>query len=172
MENNAWLLKDTNGDFFAVSEVEMVEYIPLANTFTVPVTPYYCNHIMAWREQLIPIFNLASLFELNNVNTNDMNRVGIFAYQLKENTELDYVAIPIQESPIHIVVNDSQFCDLPTRFSNDRIVLSLSCFSFQDEAVPVLNINYLVSTKFQNTQQQVQVGRQDSVENGLGNLES
>ena len=166
VENNAWLLKDTNGDFFAVAEVEMVEYIPLVTTFNVPATPYYCNSIMAWREQLIPIINFASLFDLNN--TKDASRVGIFVYQLEANAVLRYIAIPIQESPVHIVVSDTQFCDLPSRFISDRVALALSCFTYHEKSVPILNLNYLVSTKFHNTTPQAAVIRQNSIKKEIG----
>jgi chemotaxis signal transduction protein len=168
MESNAWLLKDTNGDYFAVAEVEMVEYSPSVKSFSVPLTPYYCNSIMEWRDQLIPIINLASLFETNNLS--DVDRVGVFAYQLKENAVLQYIGIPILDSPIHIVVADSQFSELPTRFISDRIALCLSCFSYQNISVPILNLNYLVSTKFLNTTPKISVTRQDNVNNESGVL--
>jgi len=148
MENSAWLLKDINGDYFAVCEVEMVEYIQIATIFPVPATPRYCNHVMAWRDKLLPVVNIALLFDV--INKVKVGEVGVFAYQTAENSPLNHIAIPLLESPVHIIVNDNQYCDLPERYSKDQQSLALSCFSYQDFSVPILNLNYLCSTEFRN----------------------
>ncbi|MFV2061481.1 MAG: chemotaxis protein CheW [Gammaproteobacteria bacterium] len=158
MESNAWLLKDINGDYFAVSEVEMVEYIPTVQIFSVPVTPTYCNSIVPWREQLIPVMNIALLFDTPDYN--EFNKIGIFAYQINHNTPLQYLAIPIQGSPIHIVVKDSQLCELPDRFSGDKKSIALSCFNYQEQSVVIINLNYLVTTNFGDGSQGIKMCEQ------------
>ncbi len=148
MENSAWLLKDTNDDYFAVNEVEMVEYIPVISAYLVPATPDYCHYVTAWREYLVPVINFSLLF--GNRTKQEVNQVGIFAYQKSDNEPLNYIAIQIQETPEHIMVNDSWFCDLPSRYVAEKKRLAHSCFTYQNTSVPILNLHYLCSTEFRD----------------------
>lgn len=150
MKNNAWLLTDNSGHYFAVSDVEMMEFIPSILIHPVPITPEYCKHVIEWREYLIPVVNIAVLFD--HQKQDRIQQIGIFAYQLADNQPLNYIAIALQATPAHISVIDAQLCDLPHYFTQDKRQLALSCFSYNGCPVPILNLGYLCSTQFRNTQ--------------------
>ncbi len=140
----AWLLRDSAHNPFAVSEIEMVAYEQAPRTYRVPATPDYCPELILWQERLIPLLHNALLFGAHG--RSDNSHVGIFAYQQEAGRVLDYLALSLYGPPQKIEVKENTLAGLPASY-DDLLLrpLALSCFHYEGESVPILDIAYLAS---------------------------
>ena len=145
-KSHAWILPILPDFKLAVSDVEMVEYLTAPTLIHVPLTPYYCNHVIVWREGLVPVFNLNPLFILPSVH--EVHHFGILAYQQAPKTPLQHMAVILSGSPLRVVVDDAQVTDAPEEVEGVFKKLVLSCFTYQDSPVSILNVPYLASREF------------------------
>jgi len=145
-KSNAWIIPLQSDFLVAVSDVEMVEYLTGPRLIHVPLTPYYCNNVIPWREGMIPVFNLNPLFALPSMH--NLHHFGVLAYQARPKTPLQHIAVLLSGSPVRISVDDEQIGEVPEEFSGPFADLVLSCFEYKDLPVPILNIPYLASQEF------------------------
>ena len=144
-ETNAWLLSISAQQKIAVAEYQMYEYILSADTADVPLTPPHCQQMLFWQERLIPKISLGLFFE--NKTDSDKSYV-IVAYQSAPKAPIQYAGLPIIEAPIRIIVQDETATDLPESFNENLRSATLSCFLYEDQPVPILNIAALCSKEF------------------------
>lgn len=146
----AWLLKDSAGAPFAVSEIEMVAYEHAPRRFPVPAAPRYCNELILWQERLVPLLHTALLFEPHRAPQH--HHIGIFAYQTQPGTPLDYLALSLHAAPHKILVKENTLAPLPTAYGDPRLrPLALSCFSHEGENIPILDLAYLASATLRDS---------------------
>jgi chemotaxis signal transduction protein len=145
-KSHAWLLPLLSDFILAVSDIEMVEYLTAPTLIRVPLTPYYCNSVIAWREGLVPVFNLNPLFTLPS--THNVHHFGILAYQHAPKSPLQHLAVILNGSPMRVTVDDDQVTDAPEEVAGLYNQLVLSCFEYREKPVSILNITYLASREF------------------------
>ncbi len=147
MERPAWLLHAARDVTCAVAQHEMVEYLPEVRTQRVPLANPYCEHLVLWRDRLVPIVDLARL--LHGGSSTTEHALGIVAYQPHARLPLEYLGIWIDAPPNRVKVGDDQACDLPTAWHDPRFdELALSCFLHEERAVPILNLVTLANTSY------------------------
>ncbi len=146
IKSHAWLLPLRSDFVVAVSDVEMVEYLIDQKTIPVPLTPYYCRHVIVWREALLPVFDLNPLFTQPALKR--FHHFGVLAYQTAPKTPLQYLIVALSGSPARVAVDDEKVADTPEEFSGPLRNLALATFLHNDQPVPILNISHLASGEF------------------------
>lgn len=147
----AWLLTTSPQQQCTVGTHELQEVIQNPRLHTVPLTPLYCQHILLWREHLVPTLHLGRLLcpETTDTASKPIQTIGVFAYQTQPGTPLRYGALFLYEQPKRIQVNDTQACPLPE--SSNWQPYTLSCFEHQGSAIPILALARLYTQSWQAT---------------------
>ncbi|MFA6904101.1 MAG: chemotaxis protein CheW [Gallionellaceae bacterium] len=141
-ESNAWILDFGQHFTAAVGAREVLHLLDVHSTFPVPCTPKYCNSVVAWRDRLLPVMDMAS--RLGGM-TQQAKFIAVVGYQQRRGEYPQFGALLLSSPPLQATVNDEQACKLP---ENAQVWngLAMACFDFHGEAVPVLDINRLFNT--------------------------
>jgi len=144
-QSSAWLIETTGGYKFAIAEYELIEYVMEPERQHIPLAPAYASSILLWQEKMIPIIDFGQLIPAqSHINTS----VAVLAYQLKPGDELQYMGIEIKQAPKKIFIDDAQVCDSQDIDRGIWQFLSNSWFSYDNEALPIINISTLASAEF------------------------
>ena len=139
----AWIIELDSGLYVAVGELEMVHIVQEPEVFDIPQAPFYCSQVLMWQEGIIPVLDIPAWLEGYALpRKHDM--VGIFTYQQQSSASLDFGALPMISIPSRTQVSNNQACDLPTNARGWR-ELSISCFSYNDRVIPILDLPYVFS---------------------------
>ncbi|MDH5353389.1 MAG: chemotaxis protein CheW [Gammaproteobacteria bacterium] len=156
--SNAWLLEASDSLSIAISDAEMVEYVQVPVSFTVPGAPNYCNQILYWQSHLVPVMDLGRLLGFSADEEGSL--LSLIAYQTQPGTALQYMALKLKVAPRKIQVDDKQACELPEAISEGLLSsLCLSCFTHENRSVLILDIASLCSAKYRD---QVNESKSDS----------
>lgn len=140
----AWLLKDSAGNTFAVSEAEMVAYEQAPRVWRVPVAPEYCCELIGWQQRLIPLFHTALLLSPHTQRSHA--HLGILAYQTRSGAPLDYLALSLGSAPHKIEVKENTLAPLPAHYDTLLLrPLAISCINYEGVSVPILDVAFLAS---------------------------
>ncbi|MFZ2724854.1 MAG: hypothetical protein WAX77_01245 [Methylococcaceae bacterium] len=149
----AWILPLNETTAVSVGEFELVHTLTdLPSLFSIPKAPYYCQHVMLWQNNIVPVMNLAARFLPISSYTesdyeNDIHRLGalsIFAYQSEQTKQIDYGALLLHSVPQHCEVRDSQQCELPADLVSWKYYFT-SCFQVPNshKVIPILCLERL-----------------------------
>ncbi len=140
----AWLLSFDSNLHAAVGEREIQHVLHSPDSFTIPLSPSYCDRVTIWKDLLLPIFDLASwLTEGRQVCHNHL--VGIVAYLPNQHNTPQYAGLRLNSPPTRLRVYDKQVCDLPEDIPAWRKI-AVSCFTYRDDMpVPVLDLPSIFS---------------------------
>lgn len=139
---NAWVLDLGMGYKAAVGGRELLYLIDVPITFPVPHTPLYCRTVVFWQERLLPVMDIASRLSGTNQNA---QFIAVIGYQQKRGDPPQFAAIQLASPPLQVAVSDDQACNLPENVRGwDE--LAFSCFEYQGDALPVLDLNRLFNT--------------------------
>lgn len=144
-QSSAWLIETTGGFKFAIAEYELIEYVMEPERQHIPLAPAYASSILLWQENMLPIIDFGQLVSAEDYTKSS---VAVLAYQLSSGEELQYMAVELQQAPTKILIDDTQVCE---PLSIDRGLwqfLSNSWFSYNNEALPIINISTLASAEF------------------------
>jgi chemotaxis signal transduction protein len=143
-ETTAWLL-DLDSDLVAaVGEREMIHVIQSPVLFEVPQCPNYCQHVLVWQDNILPVMDIAAW--LRKLPARQVCSVaGIFAYQTRPEEDVQYGALMLATTPSRTRVNDNQACALPDEPMGWQ-TLALSCFTAVERNIPILNLPTLFSS--------------------------
>lgn len=142
-ENIAWVLTLDEQLRAAVSERELVHLIEKPLLLKVPMSPSYCQHVVAWNNTLLPAMDLSSwLMGRSSQLTQPI--AGVFAYQSKPGANPDYGVLLLSSIPTRATVTDELACGLPKKPSSWRTV-AISCFQQNKKAIPILDLSYIFS---------------------------
>lgn len=136
----AYLLEYRQGFFVAFPAHTGVELIDQPVIVMVPGMPSFCLGLMAWQGQRLPVLDLDGFLTGSGVHgsPSSVGHVLILAYQSAPGRALEYGAVLAPSLIQMIEVMDSQQCELPVDI--ERLPrLSLSCFEYEGQAVPVLD---------------------------------
>jgi len=144
-QSSAWLIETTGGYKFAIAEYELIEYVMEPQRQHIPLAPTYASSILLWQENMLPIIDFGQLVAAQSYAKSS---VAVLAYQINTGEELHYMAVELQQAPKKILIDDAQVCE---PLSTDRGIwhfLSSSWFSYDNEALPIINIRTLASVEF------------------------
>lgn len=135
----AYLLEYRQGGFVAFPAHTGVELIDQPVIVMVPGMPYFCVGLMAWQGRRLPVLDLDKLLTGPGIDGNPpVGHVLILAYQSAPGRAVEYGAVLAPSLIQMIEVVDSQQCELPADIEG-LPRLSLSCFEYEGQAVPVLD---------------------------------
>ncbi len=147
--SDAWLLETNHSLSIAIGDHEMVEYIHAPACFSVPGSPEYCNKVLSWQDNLVPVMDLGILLGQPAIEVGSFT--SLVAYQDQPRSPLQYLAIKVRSAPDKIRVDDSQVCELPKGNGADLLMpLCLSCFTHEGQPVVILDIARLCSAEFRD----------------------
>jgi len=129
----AWVLPIANDMNVAVGEFEMIHIISeWLRFYTVPHSPTYCNKILIWQGQLVPVFDInlyiKSQYSINNNESAVPDFVCIVAYRAEGQTKtIQFGAVSLSALPYKVDVTDELFCGYPDE-EQRWASIALSCF--------------------------------------------
>ena len=136
---NAWIMDFGMNYRAAVGVRELLHLIAVPITFSVPCTPLYCHRVVFWQERLLPVFDIASRL---GGSAQEGQFIAVVGYQQKRGEYPQFGALQLASPPLQVAVSDEQACNLPQKTLGwDE--LAISCFDYQGDAVPVLNLTRL-----------------------------
>ena len=143
--SKAWLLQVSAQFQLAVAELEMVEYVIQVKAHPVATAPYYCKHVMYWRNRFIPLLDChAVVYQAPAPFT---GKVGVVAYQTAPKTPLRYVGLQLYDSPATIKVEDKQACAISEALAHFNPAIHRACFSHNKIITPILDIQAICSVQ-------------------------
>jgi chemotaxis signal transduction protein len=141
----AYLLEYAKSHVVAFPAHTGVELIEQPAIVMVPGAPPFCLGLMAWQGRRIPVLDLNSLLAGSAVQGKPtVGHVLVLAYQPEPGQPLEYGAVLAPSLIQMIEVTDSQQCALPVDIEG-LLRISLSCFEYEGQAVPVLDTSRIFS---------------------------
>jgi chemotaxis signal transduction protein len=140
----AWLLSFGDGLYAAIGDREMQYVIHSPVTTRIPISPFYCDQVLIWNNQLLPVFDLASwLTGGKQVCQNAL--IGVVAYSYRHQHTLHYAGLRLHVAPKRLRVYDEQACVLPEENTSWGKV-AVSCFKYLgDRHIPILDLQTVFS---------------------------
>lgn len=142
----AWVLRVENSIHVSVSQMELVHVISNPELHKVPHASDYCNDIVIWNDNMLPVICIASL--LNDTSYDErLGFVAVIIYK-GQNNAIQYGGIKLSGPPWLESVSNNQMCMLPDAETKINEI-SLSCFISKDNhTVPILDMNKLFSRSY------------------------
>jgi len=139
---NGWVLDLGMGYRAAVGGRELLHLIDVPATFGVPCTPSYCRSVIFWQERLLPVMDIAARL---GGSPQEAKFIAVVGYQQSRGDYPQFAALLLAATPLQVTVSDEQACMLPdTATAWDE--LAISCFDYQGDAVPVLDLKRIFNT--------------------------
>lgn len=138
---NAWILDFGMGYKAAVGARELIHLIDVPVSFSVPYTPEFCHRVLFWQGMMLPLMDVAARL---GGDGQDSPFVAVVGYQQQRGELPQFGAVQLAAPPAKVAVSDEQACNLPPDLSVWQ-GLVVSCFDFQGQVTPVVNINRLFS---------------------------
>ena len=136
----AWLLEFARNRMAAVGLHELVEVLSRPKLYHVPMASARCHQVLVWRDQILPVVDLGSEFRGESDDGEQGGAVtAIAVYQTVPGEPLRHGALQLTVMPKTVTVADNMACALPESGS-PLGELAISCFSFDNFAVPVIDL--------------------------------
>lgn len=148
----AWALEVAPNYLIALSEQSVVEYIPEASVQTIPGTVDYCNNMLFWRDQYIPVFDFNQMINDSPLST---KKLAVVAYQEQQVGTPNFIAIKLFQEVEKIQVSDDQVVDWPDSYPIEIQPLVESLFEQNGVLLSVINIANLCNEGFRDYIQQL-----------------
>ena len=142
----AWVLNINESLHVSVSQLELVHIINEPYYIKVPGAPDYCNKIIIWNDNILPVVNIANLAG-NHGSASRYNVVAVIIYR-DHDEQVHYGGISLISSPELEYVNNSHVCTLPD-LSYLLQETSLSCFTCKKgRKIPIIDSSRLFSREY------------------------
>ncbi|TQV89069.1 chemotaxis protein CheW [Aliikangiella coralliicola] len=139
-KTKAWLLQYSPEQYVAIGVHAIQELLYHSELTPLPFTPDYCRHLFRWNQMVVPVMNLNLLINEEALPCEELVVVS-FQYQ----QQLHFGGLSLPYKPELITVNDNQYCELPDK-EKFWSRIALSCFSYENSAVPILDLATLFLT--------------------------
>lgn len=135
----AWLIDPGTPFALALGRHEIIEVIEEITPWALPVGPACCDRVIAWRDRLLPLANLALLDSdtRSDAHSSRAQAVIVVAYQRGPEEPVEYGAIELRAMPTAIKVSDDEEAPLPRLLSSRWRNLTIACFLHGPTAVLV-----------------------------------
>ena len=135
----AQMLEYTRGRCAALPLHTSIELLDHPTTVDVPGAAYACDRLLHWRDQWLPLLDLAVMLAAHRSEYQMPNRYAlVVAWQHAPGAALAYGAIGLPLLPRVVEASDAAQCPLPVD-SDLWPLLALACFEHEGHAVPVLD---------------------------------
>ena len=139
---NTWLLQLNKDLNVAVGEQEIAHILHQPDLFSVPKTSDFCNQVLVWNKEIIPVINL-NYFNVQKIQYEVKNVVVAILTYKGVNNMYQYGALILQNIPTLLTLKNINACDIPDNISDYRH-LFISCLRSETEGIiPVLNTESL-----------------------------
>lgn len=138
---NAWLLDLGASCRAAVGTRELLHLIDAPVIFEIPCTPAYCRRVVFWQERMLPVLDVAA--RLGGAPQQGAF-LAVVGYQQQRGDYPQFGALMLATAPRQVAVADDQVCDSAEKISAWE-ALAISCFDYQGDAIPIINLNKLFS---------------------------
>lgn len=136
----AWLLEFSRNRLAAVGLHELVEVLSRPKLYHVPMANPRCHQVLVWRDEILPVVDFGAEDSMDSTDSATGGAVtAIAVYQTVPGEPLRHGALELSVMPKTISVADNMACALPdsSSFINE---LTISCFSYENLAVPVIDL--------------------------------
>jgi chemotaxis signal transduction protein len=133
---NAWILEFGNNYKAAVGGRELLHLIDAPVIYSVPHTPHFCNQVVSWQENLLPVMDMSAKL---SGNKQVPKFIAVIGYQKKRGEQPIYAGLQLDCPPKQVFVSDEQACKLPES-AQIWSEIAISCFEYLGEAIPVINL--------------------------------
>jgi chemotaxis signal transduction protein len=123
------------GTAAAIGLHEVIEVVTEGDMTPVPMAPRYCRELLQWRDQWIPVFDLAAWRGLQPESATPF--FVVVGYQADVGG-IQYGCMQVPEFPEIVELSDQQACSLPEDAEWGRI--AVSCFKAEGTTVPILSL--------------------------------
>ena len=120
----------------AIGLHEVIEVVTESDMESVPLAPAYCRELLQWRNQWVPVFDLAAWRGLQS--SPDRPFLVIVGYAGKVGGGFQYGCLRVSNFPKIVELSDEHACGLPAGAKWDCI--AHSCFRGGGREVPILSL--------------------------------
>lgn len=133
----AWILKPNIGFTIALGESSMAEYVRDSQLYKIPGAVNYCNQVVLWRENFIPVVDLSLVLGQKAL---DATHIAVLVYQEYSGQKPKYVAIKLVSEVERVQVTDDASCEWPDDYPPEIRAIVESLFVHQEELVSVISV--------------------------------
>lgn len=123
------------GTAAAIGLHEVIEVVTEGDMVPVPMAPRHCRELLQWRDQWIPVFDLAAWRGLRPESARQFFVVVGYSADVGG---VQYGCMRVPEFPKIVELSDQQACSLPDDAEWGRI--AISCFKGEGKTVPILSL--------------------------------
>ena len=134
----AWVMELGAGYRAATGVREMVHLLPDPELFDIPHAPPHCRQVLVWEDDVLPVVDLA-VWLSGEPQTDHKSHACILGYRPGPGESAMLGALLVAGIPKRVTVADDQACSAPEQPMLWR-ELTLSCFSRNGVAIPILNL--------------------------------
>ncbi len=119
----------------AIGLHEVIEVVTEGDMAPVPMAPPHCRELLQWRDQWIPVFDLATW---RGLQPESPGRFFVVVGYAADAGGVQYGCMRVPEFPQIVELSDQQACSLPVDAAWSRI--AISCFKGDGKTVPILSL--------------------------------
>jgi len=135
----AWLFDFGDGLRAAAGGQHLAEYLREPLVVEVPLAPAHARGVLVWREQWVPLIDLARLAGGGGAAVGESMNVIVLAYRETPQSPLRYGALTLASAPREIEVRDDMACDLPAEPAFWGAIAA-SCIDYENHPAPILRV--------------------------------
>jgi hypothetical protein len=136
----AWLLEFSRNQSAAVGLHELVEVLSRPKLYYVPMATSRCHQVLVWRDEILPVVNFGAVPGTESEDGTTGGAVtAIAVYQTVPGEPLRHGALELSVMPKTVTVADNMACALSDASSSIN-ELAISCFSYENLAVPIIDL--------------------------------
>lgn len=120
----------------AIGLHQVIEVVTEGEVIAVPMAPAYCRELLQWRDQWIPVFDLAAWGGSQPEST---ERFYVVVGYFPDGAGLQFGSLRVREFPKIVALSDQQACALPHGVDWCRI--AVACFQDGGRTVPILSLD-------------------------------
>ncbi len=119
----------------AIGLHEVIEVVTEGDMAPVPMAPRHCRELLQWRDQWIPVFDLAAWRGLQPESATQFFVVVGYPADIGG---IQYGCMRVPEFPKIVELSDQQACSLPD--DAEWSCIAISCFKGDGKTVPILSL--------------------------------
>ncbi len=153
----ALLLAYADKQFLTFPTQSLLELIESPELTALPSSKDFVYGLLHWQDKLVPVIDLALLLKERTIKTttetsqspqlsNELSNkkvafVMVTAYHTAKG--IAHIAVKLDKQPISMLVNNSMACELASDSDINWADYAISCFSYQNNPVPILQPEWL-----------------------------
>lgn len=140
----AWKLEIAPGQWIAVADNQVLEYLGGVQPHEIPHTTNGCNQLVCWRKHFIPVWDIYCWQGLAEISCEPIKLVIVAC---ESNGEFIPAALKLYSTPEHIHVADNQFSENLQAINEKLQTYVRSLFESAGQLVAVVELEKLFSPR-------------------------